>query len=38
MTLQSDYANMREMFFSEPPKLDDILALLKEWEHEFNRG
>jgi len=36
--LQSDYANMREMFFGEPPKFDSILALLKEWEREFNRG
>ena len=36
--LQSDYANMREMFFGEPPKFDGILALLKEWEREFNRG
>lgn len=34
--LQSDYANMREMFFGEPPKFDSILALLKEWEREFN--
>jgi hypothetical protein len=34
--LQSDYANMREMFFGEPPKFDGILALLKEWEREFN--
>jgi hypothetical protein len=36
--LQSDYANMREMFFGEPPKFDSILTLLKEWEREFNRG
>lgn len=36
--LQSDYVNMREMFFGEPPKFDSILTLLKEWEHEFNRG
>jgi len=36
VALQSDYANMREMFFGEPPKLDDILALLTEWEREFN--
>jgi hypothetical protein len=35
--LQSDYANMRQMFFVEPPKFDSILALLKEWEREFNR-
>jgi hypothetical protein len=35
--LQSDYANMREMFFGEPPKFDSILASLKEWEREFNR-
>ena len=36
--LYSDYANMREMFFSEPPKFESILALLKEWENKFNRG
>jgi hypothetical protein len=36
--LQSDYANMREMFFGKPPNFDGILALLKEWEREFNRG
>jgi hypothetical protein len=36
--LQSDYVNMREMFFGEPPKFDSILMLLKEWEREFNRG
>jgi hypothetical protein len=36
--LQSDYANMREMFFGEPPKFDSILTLLKKWEQEFNRG
>jgi hypothetical protein len=36
--LQSDYVNMREMFFGEPPKFDSILILLKEWEREFNRG
>jgi hypothetical protein len=36
--LHSDYANMREMFFGEPPKFDSILALLKEWEHKFNHG
>jgi hypothetical protein len=35
--LQSDYANMREMFFNEPPKFDNILELLSEWEREFNR-
>jgi len=35
--LQSDYINMREMFFGEPPKFDSILALLTEWEREFNR-
>jgi hypothetical protein len=36
--LHSDYANMREMFFGEPPKFDSILTVLKEWEREFNRG
>jgi hypothetical protein len=34
--LQSDYANMREMFFGEPPKFESILTLLKKWEQEFN--
>jgi len=34
--LQSDYANMREMFFGEPPEFDKIIAALKEWERDFN--
>jgi hypothetical protein len=28
----------REMFFGELPKFDSILALIKEWVHDFNRG
>jgi hypothetical protein len=34
--LHSDYANMREMFFGEPPKFDSILSVLKEWKNDFN--
>ena len=34
--LRADYTNMREMFFGEPPKFDSVLALLKEWERDFN--
>jgi len=34
--LRADYTNMREMFFGEPPEFDKIMALLKQWESEFN--
>ncbi|HOY57895.1 MAG TPA: nucleotidyl transferase AbiEii/AbiGii toxin family protein [Verrucomicrobiota bacterium] len=35
--LRDDYAKMQQMFFGEPPAFDDILALLRQWESEFNQ-
>jgi hypothetical protein len=35
--LREDYARMQQMFFGEPPGFDDILALLRQWESEFNQ-
>lgn len=35
--LRDDYAKMQQMFFGEPPVFDDILALLRQWESEFNQ-
>jgi hypothetical protein len=35
--LQEDYAKMEEMFFGKPPGFDEMMALLKRWESEFNR-
>jgi hypothetical protein len=35
--LREDYAKMQQMFFAEPPGFDDILALLRQWESEFNQ-
>jgi hypothetical protein len=35
--LRADYTNMREMFFGEPPEFDEMMALLKQWESEFNQ-
>lgn len=33
-----DYAAMREeMFFEEPPAFDDLLAVIRQFEEEFNR-
>jgi len=34
--LEEDYDRMREMFFSAPPALDDILAVLTEIERQVN--
>jgi hypothetical protein len=34
--LRGDYANMREMFFSESPDFDRMIGLLQDWESEFN--
>lgn len=34
--LRDDYARMQQMFFGEPPEFDKILALLNQWESEFN--
>jgi hypothetical protein len=35
--LRDDYAKMQQMFFGEPPQFDNIITLLNQWEHEFNR-
>jgi hypothetical protein len=35
--LREDYTKMQQMFFGEPPAFDNILALLRQWESEFNR-
>ncbi len=35
--LRADYAKMQQMFFGQPPVFDDILALLRQWESEFNQ-
>jgi hypothetical protein len=34
--LRDDYAKMQQMFFGEQPEFDKIIALLKQWESEFN--
>ena len=36
--LREDYGRMQEMFFVEPPKFSAMMAVLKEWEAEFNRS
>jgi Nucleotidyl transferase AbiEii toxin, Type IV TA system len=35
--IRSDYRNMREMFFTEPPPFDSLMADLKELEDRVNR-
>lgn len=35
--LRDDYGRMQQMFFGQPPEFDDIIALLSQWESEFNR-
>lgn len=35
--LREDYARMQQMFFGEAPGFDQIVALLKQWESEFNQ-
>jgi hypothetical protein len=35
--LRDDYSRMQQMFFGEPPKFDEIISLLTQWELEFNR-
>jgi hypothetical protein len=35
--LREDYARMEQMFFGEPPEFDQIIALLRQWETEFNQ-
>jgi len=34
--LRDDYTRMQQMFFGEPPEFDKIIALLTQWESEFN--
>ena len=34
--LRDDYAKMQQMFFGEQPNFDKIIALLKQWESDFN--
>lgn len=36
-SLRDDYARMQQMFFGEPPGFDKIVALLKQWESDFNQ-
>ena len=36
--LREDYGRMQQMFFGEAPDFDSIIALIEEWESEFNRG
>lgn len=33
---RSDYAQMREMIFRDPPDFDEMTLKIKEWEEEFN--
>jgi hypothetical protein len=35
--LRKDLASMREMFFGEPPEIDSMLKILREWESNYNR-
>jgi hypothetical protein len=35
--LRDDHTRMQQMFFGEPPQFDKIIALLNQWESEFNR-
>jgi hypothetical protein len=35
--LRDDYARMQQMFFGQPPEFDSIIAILTQWESEFNR-
>jgi hypothetical protein len=37
-TLREDYQKMRQMFFGEQPEFDKIIALLNQWESEFNHS
>ena len=36
--LREDYGKMQQMFFGKPPEFDQIMALLSQWEREFNHG
>ena len=35
--LRDDFAKMQEMFFGEPPAFDMMMAVLQQWEAEFNQ-
>ena len=35
--LRDDYKRMQQMFFGTPPEFANIIALLNQWESEFNR-
>lgn len=35
--LREDYGRMQQMFFGEAPEFDKIVALLVQWEREFNQ-
>ena len=35
--LREDYATMQQMFFGGAPRFDDILALLRQCESQFNQ-
>lgn len=35
--LRDDYTKMQQMFFSEPPEFEKIIALLNQWESDFNQ-
>lgn len=36
-SLRDDYTRMQQMFFGTPPEFDKIIALLNQWESEFNQ-
>jgi hypothetical protein len=35
--LKEDYARMEQMFFGKPPSFEDIIAVLTNWERQFNQ-
>ena len=35
--LRADHMRMQQMFFGEPPDFDKVIALLNQWESEFNQ-
>lgn len=35
--LRDDYTRMQQMFFGTPPEFDKIIALLNQWESDFNQ-
>jgi len=36
--LRDDYGKMQQMFFGQSPEFDTMIALLTQWESEFNRS